>query len=216
MVCQKRGLWVCRNCNLKLGEPCTLTCAGCDAKSDRGLTCSVCTDLGSPLDQLLSSFAYESQVFHKILAAYKEDGNKQVLPFLSRRWLDCCIKNLSLPQLKQVLVIPIPATKKRMRTRGFNQSELLAKLLANKLRLKISTSVLICSSKNRAQKTLNRADRRLAIKDVYSLGDTKLSSSTIILVDDVATTLATLETCANLLKKAGAAHVIGTVLSHAK
>ena len=67
------------------------------------------------------------------------------------------------------IIIPVPIHKARMRERGYNQSELIAKELAKKLGLKVYTNVLIKIKNNKVQSTLSSKEREINTKDVYKI-----------------------------------------------
>jgi ComF family protein len=213
VLCRKAEHWLCRACQLALGERPDLVCPGCDGNSDNGLACELCKKLESPLDQLISGFPYESRSFHAALAAFKEDGCREIAPLLSRRLSTRCVELISTGSKNDWVIVPIPASRERRLKHGFNQSALIAEQLARKLDLAIATSTLQKQKIKKAQKELNVIERRLALKNAFTVRP--VTTPNIILVDDVATTLATLETCATLLKSAGARRVIGAVLAHA-
>ncbi len=222
VICGLGNLWVCRSCNLDFGEPPGLSCPGCKTRdqkfSQHGFACPDCLELESPLDQLIHSFAYERNTFHRALARLKEDGNLAVAPFLSRRFLEICLANLFLKdEARRSLIVPVPATSKKLRLRGFNQAAIFARHLAQKIGVTLREDLLRRRDSHSAQKDLDRLARRKQLKDTYyvTLGPKTLRGKEIILVDDVATTLATLETCATILKNNGADKVRGCVLSWA-
>jgi len=122
-------------------------------------------------------------------------------------------------------VIPIPLHKQRLRFRGFNQAELLAKEVAEHFSIPLETNVLERTRAVLAQaKIKNHKDRKENIKNIFKInsefikkcvkeGKNLLKNKIIILVDDVATTNATLSEAAKVLKEAGAKEVWGLVVA---
>ncbi|MFO0702738.1 MAG: ComF family protein [Candidatus Andersenbacteria bacterium] len=188
----------------------------------------MCRALGSPLDQLVSVVAYERPVLHKLLWTFKESGNREVLPYLTQRLQTVATEHVQLaPEVRatagtaQAAVVPVPALRRRVRERGFNQAELLAGAVARGLKLPLRSDVLARVRSSSSQKTLNVHDRRTALKGAFAVATTGAVGISplprhVILVDDIATTLATLETCAGVLKRAGVRSVVGVVLAHAQ
>lgn len=217
--CGAAARWLCRACAFGLDAPPALACPGCGASEVHGRTCTTCRELGSPLDQLAAGFEYERPTLHRLLWTFKESGNREVLPHLTRRLADVAGEHVQVACGDQSAVIPVPALRSRVRDRGFNQAEVLAEPVARALALPLRNDVLVRVKAGRSQKTLGVHDRRSALKNVFQIARTSGSvalPARVVLVDDVATTLATLETCAMVLKAAGVRSVCGVVLAHAQ
>ena len=111
----------------------------------------------------------------------------------------------------QSAIIPIPLHPRRLRWRGFNQTETIARVVAKNFQLEIITRKLIRTKHKKAQAKLNEWQRLKNVKDCFAWRGDNLAGATIILVDDVATTGATLNECAKILKQNGANQVWGLV-----
>ena len=212
MGCGSGEHWLCRACLLALGGLPELTCPGCGQVESFGLACAECQALGSPLDQLVAGFSYEKPVLHKLLWSFKESSNRAVLPYLSRR-----LAELGPLVVGAQAVVPVPTSRQRLRERGFNQASLLAKSFAKTINAPLQEHMLVRTKIGRAQKSLDVLDRHSELKGVFNLapGSTYVPK-TVVLVDDIATTLATLETCAMALRQAGVQRIVGLVLAHAQ
>jgi ComF family protein len=112
------------------------------------------------------------------------------------------------------IIVPVPLHPQRLKERGYNQSFLLALELGRLTSLKVVNNVLIRNLNTPPQaKTANVAARRQHMTTAFfSRGDT-LKGKRILLIDDVATSGATLNGCAVALKKAGADSVWGLTLA---
>jgi ComF family protein len=112
------------------------------------------------------------------------------------------------------IIVPVPLHPQRLKERGYNQSFLLALELGRLTSLKVVNNVLIRNLNTPPQaKTANLAARRQHMTTAFfSRGDT-LKGKRILLIDDVATSGATLNGCAVALKKAGAGSVWGLTLA---
>ena len=101
------------------------------------------------------------------------------------------------------IIIPVPIHKARMRERGYNQSELIAKELAKKLGLKVYTDVLIKIKNNKVQSTLSSKEREINTKNVYKLVNLeKIYNKRVLIFDDIYTTGATANSCIEEVRKA--------------
>lgn len=110
---------------------------------------------------------------------------------------------------KYDILIPVPIHKDRMRTRGYNQSELIAKDLAYEIKnIKLENRVLIKTKNIIAQSSLNKKQRENNIKDVYQIKSVeKVMNKKVLLLDDIYTTGSTVNECAKILKEAGCIEV---------
>ena len=100
------------------------------------------------------------------------------------------------------LILPIPLHSSRQKERGYNQSNYFAKGLSNILKVPHSDQVLIRKHFNKSQTKIQRYARWMNVKDIFSVRDEKaLHTKNILLVDDVITTGATIESCAQVIEK---------------
>lgn len=108
---------------------------------------------------------------------------------------------------ERAAVVPVPLASARLRERGFNQSERLARTLADRWRLPAWADVLERSRSTETQTRLTPEERLANVSGAFRVCDTarqRLSGSHVVLVDDVVTTAATLNACAAALVAGGA------------
>lgn len=116
----------------------------------------------------------------------------------------------------QPLLLPIPLSKKRLRARGYNQSELLASYVAQYFGLKMNNNLLFRIKETKPQFSLHKDQRFSNMSGAFSISQkykNQLQNQTILLVDDVATTCSTLRSAAKTLRKAGAGEVYGVTFA---
>ena len=114
------------------------------------------------------------------------------------------------PQLQGVnYVMPVALHRKRYYARGFNQSEMLARVVAEQLHLPLDTASLVRVRNTGSQTKLGREARLRNMQGAFvcTVPD-KVKGKVILLIDDVCTTGATLEACAVSLRAAGAKRVV--------
>ena len=119
-----------------------------------------------------------------------------------------------LPYLPEdTIVVPVPTAPSRVRRRGFDQAVLLAKHFAARRNLPYAELLRRVSSADQIGK--RRAERIRQMQHSFALKTVKqsMSSASVLLVDDVLTTGATLESAARLLRSAGVAHVDAVVVA---
>jgi len=107
--------------------------------------------------------------------------------------------------LPETIVVPVPLHDSRLRERGFNQSERIARIVAQHTGATIDTSVLVRTQATNDQKTLSRQARQTNLIDAFSLQ--KAPPADILLVDDIITTGATAEAASRALMRAGSNRV---------
>lgn len=124
----------------------------------------------------------------------------------------------SLPLPPVDLIIPVPLYKKRLIQRGFNQSHLLGHYISRKLSIPLMADILVKVKDTEPQSLLAREKRLKNPKGAYSvLNPTQRPvPRSVLLVDDVMTTGATLNECSRVLLNAGAEEVYGVVMARAK
>jgi ComF family protein len=106
------------------------------------------------------------------------------------------------------VMIPVPLHIRRLRTRGFNQSLILARALEKKHNIHVDFSLLKRRKLTLTQTGLDKKERQKNIQRAFEVTDPeRIEAKNIILVDDVLTTGATANECAKILKKAGARQV---------
>ena len=102
----------------------------------------------------------------------------------------------------------VPVSKKRRRVRGYDQSELLARVIAKKLSLPLVPALQKHAERGPQSQLKDAAQRRSNASGAFSvLPGADVSGKTLLLIDDIVTTGSTLSECCRVLKGAGAARV---------
>ncbi len=125
-------------------------------------------------------------------------------------------ENLRLP-LANHLIIPVPLSGRRLRERGFNQSELIAKIFAAHFGLPMETKNFLRIKNSKAQsETKNLGERRENVKGCFAVRNPELlRGKKIILIDDVTTSGATFLEAALALKSTGARKITALAVARA-
>lgn len=106
------------------------------------------------------------------------------------------------------IIIPVPMSKKRMKLRGYNQSELFAKKVSEITNIKLNKKALIKLKNNTAQSLLDKNSRLQNVQNMYKINEKEnIKDKKILLIDDIFTTGSTVNECSKILKQAGACKI---------
>jgi competence protein ComFC len=112
------------------------------------------------------------------------------------------------------VIVPVPLHRERQHERGYNQADLIARPLARRLGVKLRPEVLIRTRPRPGQLVLSRTERWKSVRGAYATREgLRVDKLRVLLVDDVMTTGATLDSCARALRKAGAAEIFGLTVA---
>lgn len=151
------------------------------------------------------------RVLHKL----KYDNLSQLGIFLGQRF-GVLLSQYDY-QHKYDLIVPVPLHKTRQNVRGYNQSEKIAEGLASVLGLPINSTRMKRIVKTTTQTNKSRMERWLNVDTIFEVTDGDfLKGKRVLLVDDVVTTGATLESCGQELLNAGCEYIGIAVIAAAK
>lgn len=168
-------------------------------------------------------FAYQNKVIKKALWELKYRGRtiiaKQCAGMLYDRMLEELSDMRTFHDFTDPVLIPIPLSAKRLRERGFNQSELIAREIHQKdngRSLAIDTDMLHKTKDTQSQMSIkDKAKRAQNIKGCFAVVDqSRAKGKNIILIDDITTTGATLREARRVLLEAGARRVVAFTVAH--
>ncbi len=190
------------------------------------MLCPNCIDkISQPFEQLqpwiISLFKYRDPIIRKAVWVLKYRGSHSIASDLAPYLHDEIINFLGesmLMEKEKVVLIPIPLTNKKYRERGFNQTEILAKEIwkENIDFFELNSISLIKTKETEPQAKIKQKSKRLKnMHGVFSIKKSELiKGKTIILVDDITTTGATLSEARKVLRKAGAKKVFAVTVGH--
>lgn len=210
--CRTEGAFLCQECAASrvFIAP---SCFVCGKRNLSGKTCSACNRKTS-IRRFFAPFSYKDEVLRNAIHLYKYERVKELGDVLGG-FLARMLEFYEFEAGAGLVLVPIPLHKNRKRERGFNQAEILAEFLAARFHLAIAVDAL-----HRIKNTLPQIEmatdsgRRENIADAFQVVTPEVvRKKTIILVDDVATSGATLEEAARALKAAGAKSVWAAVIA---
>lgn len=187
--CGRAGAVLCDRCCRSFRSPSDPT--------DRFVVADAGIVIGDALTLAVSAFAYDGRL-RRALAALKYAGASRLAVPLA----DASMRRLEdlLAITGRATLVAVPVHIDRRRSRGYDQAELIATRLAANARLPMR-NVLERVRPTTKQHELNRAARLANLRDAFT-SRTRVPT-TVILVDDIVTTTATLEACAAVLRTAG-------------
>ncbi|MDQ6919661.1 MAG: ComF family protein [Candidatus Dormibacteraeota bacterium] len=208
--CGRLGSLYCESCRRRtrhLEEP---ICGRCGAEVEHARSSCGCQARIPCLTRLRSAAAYEGPL-EKAIHRFKYEGRRP----LARPLALLLAERLAMDGIAGEVITWVPLHKQRHRRRGYNQAELLARELARLCGLP-TLAGLVRLRDTPAQVGLDRLRRQANMAGAFGWEGKKLARRSLLLIDDVATTGATLEACAGALKAAGAGAVIGFTVARVK
>ena len=146
-------------------------------------------------------FEYNSIIREKIIE-YKFKNK----PYLGKMFSEFFVKNEKMCGFfeKYDIIIPVPMTNKKIKERGYNQTEIIAKIISQNItNITMQKNVLIKYKNNKVQSQLNKEQRQQNVQNVYELiNEEIIKNKNILILDDIYTTGATCNECVKTLRNA--------------
>ena len=203
------GEYLCHECESKISRIVPPFCAKCSEPFDGAITtefaCANCAHRRIYFEAAVSAYRARGIVRHVILNF--KYGRQIHLRHLVGRWLVAAFDDPRLRDCRFDAIVPVPLHPARERERGFNQAELLAERLSDRLSLPLRPA-LERVHYTTTQTAFDRAERMKNLRGAFRLRKkADVRSLRVLLIDDVLTTGSTLSECARVLKEAGAQSV---------
>lgn len=210
--CRKSGEFLCPNCFGKLSYEVNSICIICARPSYNSLTHPNCRGKNR-IEGVFACLVFD-KVTKKLIHQFKyEPYLSSLAPFITDLMFDSLIQIeefISIQKLDFILV-PIPLSRKKYRSRGYNQAELISRELSKKFGWK-NINLLERVIDTKTQVGLTKEERRDNIHGAFKLFSKfapKIKGKNILLIDDVVTTGATFNEATSVLKYAGADKIWG-------
>jgi len=204
-ICQTEGAMLCPECQPEIVDELTSRCYLCNSITSQQRICKYCKSksalrrvwwLGS-YEKVLKALIFDMKYARKRAYARSFGG----------------LLNDALPYLPEhSLVVPIPTATTRIRQRGFDQAALIAGSFASLRGLKLSPVLYRTNQSDQIGKSRIERQKQMATSQALRNPES-VQGRSILLVDDVLTTGASLESAARLLRKHGASHVDAAVVA---
>ncbi len=218
--CKKEGFYLCGDCRHLL-EICEYNFCLCEQNPQRlfpasKMICPKCK--GKKLSGLYFALTYKNNILaQKLIHQFKYSPYlKDLAPTLSSLLIEHFIKTETNTNeiWENSILIPVPLHSQKLRERGYNQSEELAKELAKILQIPVFSDVLLKIKQTKPQMQLKKEEREKNLQSAFTIKNHgKIHGKKIFLVDDVYTTGLTMQECASQLLSSGAKQVWGITIA---
>jgi ComF family protein len=211
-ACQHSGAILCPACIAAIRPLSPPYCRHCNTPLDASGICKNCRYAPLRLSGLRVASKYEGTLRASI-HALKYAGNRRVAEPLG----SLLAQAYRIYGLRADMIVPVPLHSERIQQRGYNQAFLLAQMCSRCTNVPLNSSLVRRTRPTSSQVHLGMRERQSNVAGAFSCPPTitngALRGRSILLIDDVCTTGATLEACAAPLFAAGAQAVWGLVLA---
>lgn len=199
-IVREWGEKICAEClrSLKLLTP--PWCMRCGRKVREGEEyCGECVEKKRSFDRGRALYEYESAA--EAIYRFKYAGRREYADFFAEQieeYLGEFIRGVRPDGL-----VPVPLHRGRQASRGYNQAALLAEALGRRMNIPVYSKMLLRVRKTVPQKKLNAQERQNNLKKAFIMGRNDVKLKTIVVIDDIFTTGATIDEAARTLRDAG-------------
>jgi len=210
--CSAEGTWLCLTCQGKI-SPAAAHCMVCGKNSFVGKIHDSCRSRDVYLSGVMVAADYKNESVQKLIWNLKYNSVRAIGQTLGLVLADFFIGQDLLDYFGAAAVVPVPLHRARQRHRGFNQAALVAAEFCSRTGLEYCD--VLTKTKNTARQVdLEKKEREKNVKAVFTCPPLpSFGERRIILVDDVATTGATLNECARVLHTQKTAEIWGMVVA---
>ena len=195
---------ICKQCKKKIHPLQGAVCMKCGKNlGDDRLYCYDCSRREHIFERNYAVFAYP--VIRESLYRFKYGGRAEYASYYAKEAYK--LHGMCLGQLQADAVVPVPLHKSRFRRRGYNQAEELARELSKLINVPVYDGYIGRIKATKPLKTLDVRERQNNLKKAFLIMQNDVKLKTIIVVDDIYTTGATLDAVAEVCKAAGVEQV---------
>lgn len=211
LICRKDGNYICRGCYLEMSPIFQIRCPACDHPSYKYHYHVECKEKFN-FEGLFYIFNYGDK-FHDVIETVKYQFYFDICPFLGKLLAKNFRSNIEF-DYSRYIVTSVPVHSSKLKSRGFNQAELIAKSFADELGLSYE-NLLKRVRKTQTQVGLDKLQRVANLKNSFKFASRNPVPQNVLLIDDVFTTGTTIRECTETLKNAGVQSVFVAVLAKA-
>ena len=202
---EKMGNYVCKKCRPKIKYVESPYCMKCGKSLEQAEEeyCRDCRETAHFFKKGRALYEYES--IKMSVYRYKYQGRKEYAEFFGTE----LAKKLGneIKTWKADVIVPVPLHKDREKKRGYNQAAVIARKLGDSLHIPVEEKMVERIRPTLAQKNLKGKERQNNLKNAFKIRQNDVKLKTVIVVDDIYTTGATMDEIAGCLKRAGVKEV---------
>ena len=188
----------CKDMLAYVEEPC---CARCGKPVDTGgQLCRDCASGSHVYDEGCAALIYDEYMSRSIYR-FKYNGRREFASFYGRVMYERLGAKIALWNVNAIVHVPVH--KSRLKKRGYDQAFLLAKELSRKTGITHLPRLIIRQTATKVQKELSAAERQNNLKKAFKVTQNSVKLDSVLVVDDIYTTGATVDSIARCLKGAG-------------
>ena len=197
---------ICIDCNRKIKRISQPSCYRCGKalEEDTREFCHDCDNKEFYFERAVSGFMYSDEI-KASMYAFKYNNRREYADF----YADAILRESEgvICKWNVDVIIPVPLHPKRLRKRGYNQAEVLARAVSERIKVPVDAGILKRVVNTVPLKELNDKERLNNLKNAFQIAKETLQYKKVILIDDIYTTGTTVNECARVLKEAGATFV---------
>lgn len=199
-IVDRPGKHVCENCNGKIiyiKDPHCMKCGKQLKRDDK----EYCSDCGKTNHLFLQGMAlYDYGSMSDSVFRFKYAGRMEYAAFYGKDLYEK--KARWLKMINPDALIPVPIHPSRMRKRGYNQAELIARELSRHSGIPVNTKLIQRVKRTAPLKDLSHSERQNNLKRAFKICQNDVKLSTIVIIDDIYTTGSTIDSMTSILKEA--------------
>lgn len=193
---------VCVECESAIeyvGENCCMRC-GKELTDAAEQYCFDCARTGHIYTQGAAVFVYTDAI-KKSIYRFKYKDKREYAIWYARMMAEHCEDRIRM--WDPDVIVPVPLYRDKLRRRGYNQAELIAKELGRIVNIRVDSGYLIRNRETAPMKSLKGEERAKNLKRAFNIRTNGVKYNKVLLVDDIYTTGATIDACAKELKDFG-------------
>lgn len=206
VVNKDRKAGLCVHCVAKVKNVGSSFCMKC-GKELEGLHGEYCYDCGRVnhvYDQAAAAFVY-SQGIKESIYRFKYKGKREYAEWYGKKMAELLGNRIKI--WNPDVIIPVPIHRSRLKARGYNQAELIADSLGKYTAIPVDRHLLVRDKKTVPMKELEGVQRLKNIENAFNICESIVKYNTVLVVDDIYTTGATVDACAAVLRSHGVSKV---------
>ncbi len=204
-VCDKpvipHGRMICKKCDKTFGYICEPFCKKCGKQMTDEFKeyCHDCMNKEHLFDYGISLYDYKT--VQEALFRFKYQGRPEYADYFGR---DIVKRYRSeIERMEAEVLIPVPLYRRKELKRGYNQSELVARVVGKAVNIPVDTTLIKRVVDTKPQKTLDDMERQNNLKKAFIIARNDVKLSKVIIVDDVYTTGSTMDAVSRILRSVG-------------